>query len=138
MRNSAEIAAIRFGEGLSPSITSPKDADAVLRQLRGLDTLTTRFPIARYADLAPQFREIGDKRKRYREASRQGGANEGAEKEFRSLLRQFNRDRLLERRAILHRGITTDAPFRERLTRFWADHFTVVGKNATTRNLVAN
>ena len=117
--STATLAAIRYGTGLSPRIALAADADAVLAQLAGPDQAAAQFPIAGLADLWPLIAEYGAAR-RDSSAGRAGGA------ERYKAARAAIRDRLNAGiRARLMRGALAADGFRERLTWFWADHFTV-------------
>ncbi|MEP3346504.1 MAG: DUF1800 domain-containing protein [Litoreibacter sp.] len=130
-----DIAAIRFGEGLSPSIEPAGSVRDVMAQLRGADVAAQNFPIRPYSDLYGEFGEVS----RLQKLARRGRNSADEEKlanEFRQARRELNL-RLQDAFApLVSRSVTTTQPFRERLTRFWADHFTAVGKNNLTRNAV--
>lgn len=117
--STATLAAIRFGTGLSPRVAPPADAEALLASLAGRDRAAARFPVAGLADLWPLVGEYGDAR-RDSTAGRAGGAARfrAAKAAIRDMLAAGLRARLM-------RGILAPDGFRERLTWFWADHFTV-------------
>jgi len=128
-----DIAAIRFGEGLAPGIDPATSVDAVLGQLRGPDLAAQQFPIPKLAELQGEFAEIS----RLQRAARRGRNGPDVEeltKSYKQARRGLNLRLQGALMPVLSRSITTAQPFRERLTRFWADHFTAVGRNNLTRN----
>jgi uncharacterized protein (DUF1800 family) len=132
-----DIAAIRFGEGLAPGIDPAASVDAVLGQLRGPDLAAQEFPIPKLAELHEKFAKVSTLQR----AARRGRNDTDAEELIKSY-KQARRDLNLRLKGafapVFSRSISTAQPFRERLTRFWADHFTVVGKNNLTRNAVSS
>ncbi len=128
-----EIAAIRFGEGLSPLVTAPGSASDVLAQLQGADLAAEAYPIPSFADLLPQIAKVERLRRIWRKAA---GKAEEAElrKNHREARAEMSRAQVQHTRHFYTRSITTEQPFRERLTRFWGDHFTVVGGSVAFRH----
>ncbi len=123
----ASIAAIRFGTGLAPGLSQPADADALLAELGGPDTMRAQFPIIGLAELWPMMAEFVEARR----SRRDGGADaEAAYKAARRAILDVYRASL---KARLLRAVRTSDGFRERLTLFWADHFTVRGKGLRYR-----
>ncbi|MEM9344018.1 MAG: DUF1800 domain-containing protein [Pseudomonadota bacterium] len=124
----AQILTVRFGYGAggAAEIGSTRQ---MLTALRGRDKVALDYPVASMDDilaLSKRFREA-------RSARRNGGS--GAERAYRRVLTET---RTRFGTGIQHgiaRILDTDDPFRERLTAFWADHFTVVPKNAPMRAL---
>ncbi|WP_407495183.1 DUF1800 family protein [Pseudooceanicola sp. MF1-13] len=121
-----KLADVRFGCGLHPRIAPPATADDVLARLTGPDQAAQAYPIDRYADF--QQRVVLE-----RQLAQARNESRTAQRDMRDLQREA---RLDERRwlaqTLLRRVVTTDG-FRERLTAFWADHFTVVGKGGLLR-----
>ena len=129
-----ELAAIRFGCGLSPGIPAPGSADQMLAQLQGPDLAAQHFPIAgATAGLAA----VQGFRQMRKEARRSQGTPEGEQSQ--EAFRRYRRRHLQQRdhwfRQLLLRQITTRDGLRERLTLFWADHFTAQGKGQAMRPL---
>lgn len=125
-------AAIRFGEGLSPDVAPPASVEAILTGLQGPDGAASAFPIAKFEALLPEMEKVQKLRREYRRG-RNGPDADKLQKAFRKARGSYNRALLKSFAAGLGRSITTEDGFRERLTRFWADHFTVVGRDAITR-----
>ncbi|RLJ59411.1 uncharacterized protein (DUF1800 family) [Litoreibacter meonggei] len=130
-----DIAAIRFGEGLAAKVAPPSSVEDVLEQLSGPDLAAQEFPVTPLADLHGEFAEV----RTLQVASRRGRNGPDADEllnAYKRARRKLNFRLQGEIAPVLSRSITTHQPFRERLTRFWADHFTVVGRNNLTRNAV--
>lgn len=129
------LAAIRFGNGLSPTVAPPTSVDDMLAQLGGPDVAAQRFPIMEYDTVTPSRLE-------FRAAS--GALNDAQDEAAREAavegLAQIRRDAgdawARWTTSQLAREITTTDGFRERLTRFWADHFTAPPTNGQWRFLV--
>jgi uncharacterized protein (DUF1800 family) len=131
----SEKAVIRFGEGLSPSIDLPRDPGDILAQLDGEDFGATLYPIATFSDLLPQMAEI-ERLRRLSRRARRNGEGEDKQKAYKNAFKPLQKDQDINFARLAGRAIKTDQPFRERLTRFWADHFTVVGKDRMLRMMV--
>lgn len=123
----ATRAAIRFGTGLSPVLAPPADAGAMIDALAGPDEAQARFPVAGLAEIWPLIAELAAAR-RARKAVEEGGA--ARYKQVTSAIKDMQ---LAGLRARLMRAVRTRDGFRERLTWFWADHFTVRAKNVRFR-----
>ncbi len=111
------IAALRFGCGLRPDQPPPQDAAALLRELDAPDA-----PLV-------SAREAGERHAAFfafseaRRKARKGDAEAG---KLREALGKAARQRVQrDERARIIRAATTAQGFRERLHRFWCDHFTV-------------
>lgn len=130
------IAAIRFGMGLSPQIAPPASVDDMLAQLTGPDVAAQRIPIPTFTDVYPSPMD-------FREASRvlnaaRGTDGEDAARDHQMVLRAAGRGAVATHMAAeLARSVHTTDGFRERLTRFWADHFTVRAGNNISRHMVS-
>ena len=131
MRFDPELAEIRFGTGLGPRVALPRDMGEMLARLGGPDEAARRFPIAGFLDQADDIRRFQELRK----PARRGDAAARAERD--RIKRQSRRNQARWFGAGLGRWIDSPDSLRERLTRFWADHFTVVGKRAMTRAMAA-
>ncbi len=127
-----ERAEIRFGCGLSPQIAPVASVPDMLARLTGPDTAAKRFPIPSFEDLRPTALKFVETRKAYfhpkSEADR-AAAKEQYRSEVRAMRRQSFR---WFGQTLLRRAHGEDA-MRERLTAFWADHFTAQGRDAITR-----
>lgn len=130
-----DIAAIRFGEGLAPDIAPASSVDALLAQLKGPDLAAKAFPIEPFSNLHAEFANVSTLQRAFRRG-RNGPDAEDLTKAYKVARRALNLRLQGAFAPTLSRSITSTQPFRERLTRFWADHFTVVGKNNLTRNAV--
>lgn len=130
-----DIAAIRFGEGLSPKVAPPGSIDAVLAQLSGPDRAALAHPIPTLTDIMPEMAEV-HKLNRAARKGRKGPDANALREAYKTVQRAYGRRLEALLVPVLARSITSDQPFRERLTRFWGDHFTVVGKNNLTRRAV--
>lgn len=135
MAFSPEIAAIRFGEGLSPVVSPPSSVGAVLAQLRGPDLAAQAYPVLTLTDIQPEMAQVR-KLNRAARKGRKGPDADALRDSYKRAQRGYTRKLEALIAPVLGRSITSEQPFRERLTRFWADHFTVVGKNNITRNAV--
>ena len=126
------IAATRFGTGLSPVIAPFADLDEMLDRLTGPDVVSQRLPILGFDATAPSVLHIIQTNAARREAKDAAAAMEA--------VRQNNRDQADVQR---HNALTTLARcvvardgLRERLTLFWADHFTVISRGGPYRHMV--
>nr|WP_268821734.1 DUF1800 domain-containing protein [Octadecabacter dasysiphoniae] len=122
--------------GLSPDIAPPASADDMMARLTGPDAAAVIAPIPTYTDVYPSSMD-------FRNASRalnaaRGTDGEEAATELQSKLREDGRAAVaLFLQAELARSVHTNDGFRERLTRFWADHFTVRATSGIRRHLVS-
>lgn len=121
------LAAIRFGCGLSPVLAPPESVNSVLSALRGPDFIAKRFPVEgfdRFRHRLVAQREEGQKQRN----ARFKFERDKAQQEMQKLRRQAQIDSVGWYKHILLRRVWTSDAFRERLTAFWADHFTATGK----------
>ncbi|MFW8594547.1 DUF1800 domain-containing protein [Cribrihabitans neustonicus] len=132
----AELAALRFGTGLSPDLAPPASAGAMLSALEGPDRMAERFPVPGLDDALETSREYVRLRRKMVKLRDQPGY-ESARKTFRSFRREQAHMRLDWHRQRLLRWSRAEEGFRERLTLFWADHFTAQGKAGAFRHLAA-
>lgn len=131
------LAAIRFGMGLSPDIASPQSVDDMLARLSGPDEIAARVPISLYYDAYPSPSDFRDATIALNQA--RGTDGEAAAAEIQAGLREDARNAVANvMKAEFARATHTTDGFRERLTRFWADHFTVRPTVGTTRHLVSS
>lgn len=129
-----ELAAIRFGCGLSPDWAPPADATTMLAALRGADDAAKQFPIdgmevalagaETYARLQKQWRQSG-----------RGAQDPAVDKAYKAYRRKHLQQRHIWFGQALLRQTTSEHTLRERLVLFWADHFTARGKTAMLRPL---
>lgn len=122
-----ELAAIRFGCGLSPVLPPPDSTQDLLQRLRGPDKIAQRFPVEgfdRFRHRLVAQRAAGQKQR----SARFNFEREKARQEMQTLRRQAQIDSVGWFKHTLLRRAWAPDPLRERLTAFWADHFTATGK----------
>ncbi|MFT6649587.1 DUF1800 domain-containing protein [Pseudophaeobacter arcticus] len=129
-----QLAEIRFGSGLSPTLAPVTSTDVMLARLQGPDRAADHFPIAKTDEILALVRVFAKLRKLNR-SKRTTPEAKLAEKAFKRFRREYLQQRDLWFRQLLLRHVTTQDGFRERLTLFWADHFTAKGKNRAMRPL---
>lgn len=131
-----ETAAIRFGTGLSPLYGPPVSVDAMLGGVRGLDLMAKLYPVAGFSQIDAVLPDYNAARRLRRKQpnSAAGKTAETTENTLRTSLRA-GADAALK--VALVRSVATPQGFGERLARFWADHFTVVGKKGLFRYAVS-
>ena len=131
------LAEIRFGTGLSPRLAPALSAAALLARLRGPDEAAAAYPIEGWAGFQARLARAAELTE-IRKAARNDAAALRAAKKQQNLhnkaARQARADWVVS--MVLRRAHTPDG-FRERLTAFWADHFTVQGKFGIPRRGVA-
>ncbi len=131
MRFDPELAEIRFGTGLGPRARLAGDVGAFLARLGAPDRAAQAFPIESFIAQVPdiaRFRALG-------KAARRG---DQAARDERDRIKRASRHKQIRWFANTGaRWIDSPDGFRERLTRFWADHFTVIGKQSMTRAMAA-
>ncbi len=122
-----QLGDIRFGCGLSPVVPPPVSVAAMLSSLQGPDRAARDFPVEHWDDFLS--------RTKYKQSLRQlrrqnRGTPEAAEarKAQKVLARHAREAQMHWLGQHLLRRTWTETPFRERLTAFWADHFTATGK----------
>jgi len=121
------FAAIRYGYGLSPDVAAPDSVQEMLTLLAGPDEMATRFPIAHFPQRAEQERVLGELRKARRK--KRPGAEAANRKAHKAARKELGRELV---QTLLRPAKARDA-FRERLVRFWADHFTVSARSKGLR-----
>ncbi|WP_282181644.1 DUF1800 domain-containing protein [Aliiroseovarius marinus] len=132
------IAQNRFGYGPGPGFEPPRSVQHMLDRLAGPDTQATRFPISNFVDVFGDLQEIRDLTAAFRKARNKGGdAVETTKAARNQKYREMNRKRDAWFLATVARCATAEDAFRERLVRFWADHFTVVGKGPLFQSVAA-
>ncbi len=136
MRFDPVIAAVRFGTGRSPAVPDPDGVPAMLARLAGPDAAAAAHPIPGLDAVAPSVAAL-----RAANRARRDAAGTAGEVEARDALRALNRaaQRAAATNAMrtLARAATTADGLRERLTWFWADHFTVRSRQGPARHLVS-
>lgn len=126
------LAEFRFGCGLSPNIAPPADVQAMLASLTSPDVAAKRYPVEDFTTFLTRIQQ----RLEYQRIRRDNrGTPEAAE--AKEGIAQVNRNARIAQfnwmAQQLCRRIASKAPFRERLTGFWSDHFTATGKRGVLR-----
>ncbi len=129
------IAATRFGTGLSPVIEPPWDVPQMLTILAGPDETADRLPISGFAQTVPSLKMFSDSNAARRTAET-AAARAEADARTGAMRRDMNAVHRHNLSAVLARGVVAKDGLRERLTMFWADHFTVKSRNFAQRHLV--
>ncbi len=129
------IAAVRFGMGRAPDIADPASAEEMLALLAGPDRAAADWPIPGYGAMVPSVQDYRRANAARREARGTPQA-EAATQAVQALRRQAQDGLIANTIATFARSITTRDGLRERLTAFWADHFTVMARQGITRHLV--
>ncbi|MEO0700517.1 MAG: DUF1800 domain-containing protein [Pseudomonadota bacterium] len=127
MISEATVSAIRFGYGPAGRDVPPDAATHIARLRRG-DRMVGHYPtpgIGAAIDAGQAYRKA-------REAARNGGS-EATDRQARNRLAEMFGTALM---AGFARIAETDDPLRERMTWFWADHFTAMPTNLGIRAAV--
>lgn len=119
-----DLIALRFGDGLPQPDKAPTDPAAMVAGLSSPDTMLSAFPRPTLAEALVFQREGSRLAKEVRKNKSEAGKR--AAKELRQQTQWAQYDGL---RAAVARAVDSPDGFRERLVRFWADHFTVRAKN---------
>ena len=132
MMFSPEFAEKRFGYGLSPDVPPVTSVEAMLDGVRGPDFLQQQYPIEPFSTF--RARMIEKKRATKQRKKARGTADE---RKIRKQIRLMQRDARQAKVRWFHqtllRRIHGGQKFRERLTYFWGDHFTALGKQGLLR-----
>jgi uncharacterized protein (DUF1800 family) len=116
------IAAIRFGTGLSPRHAPPTGVGPMLAALKGPDHAAQAAPIPDFDSHLALLARNSEQLRALRKARSAGDAT--AADRIRAIRRQAGEISDANLRATLARAVSTTDGLRERLTAFWADHFT--------------
>lgn len=129
------IAATRFGTGLSPRHAPPNSVDAIMDSLAGADTMATQIPIPPYATATPNPPQYVVLRRAQRAAETDAdkARADAAVDKWRQDARALQYANAMK---TIARSTAAPIGLHERLTAFWADHFTVKGRNQQTRPMV--
>lgn len=126
------LAAVRFGNGLSPDVAAPTSVGDMLDLLAGADVAAAAHPIPLFEDLYPSQWDF-----RLASADIQNAEDEDAEAAAEQALKDLRAEasEIWARSTMqqLSRDVTTQDGMRERLVRFWADHFTAPPTNGAWR-----
>jgi uncharacterized protein (DUF1800 family) len=115
------LAAIRFGYGLPVGPDAPVNADQILALLAGPDQAVEDWPSVTMAEVFPAWQQAAAARRAARESDE-------ARRAYRATLRVVQDQGRLALQAGMARALASPDTFRERLVRFWADHFTTEAK----------
>ncbi|MAY86611.1 MAG: hypothetical protein CML02_07850 [Pseudooceanicola sp.] len=126
---SPDLAEIRFGCGLSPTVAAPGSPAEMIAGLRTPDDMAARFPI----DSAPEWQDWLLRARGYQKQVRQNRNDLGLVEEFNAAKADMRVTALRWAARSLLRWTHSPNGFRERLVAFWADHFTAIGKNGVFR-----
>lgn len=130
------LAAIRFGTGLGPRYRAPADLDAVLDDLTAEDRMARRFRIPGIADAEPSYASLYWLNRAARRA-RDTDAADAAQQARRAIRVGIGTSLRRDHLATIARAVEARFGIQERLTAFWADHFTVRRRGADTIHLVS-
>lgn len=125
---SPQLAAIRFGCGLSPDIAPPQTRAQMLAALTGPDAAAQAFPVPSFSHLAGLQVKYRKLRTTSQDMEAAGEGEGGLRSRYKALRQKTREDHTLWAAQQLLRWSRTQDGLRERLVRFWADHFTVRGK----------
>ncbi len=121
------LASIRYGYGLSPIVAPPQSVETMLDRLSGPDVIARDLPIVPFAIRAKEEVAMGKLRRARRKNV------DGALAKLKAANRIAQGELMRELRVSLLRPAIAKDGFRERLVRFWADHFTVAAKGKGLR-----
>ncbi len=130
MKFDPEIAAIRFGTGLSPDIAPPSSVDDMLARLSGPDRMAQRFVIDGFKvieDAAIEIKRLNKLRRKEPDRAPE------LKKKVRKITKQARKWQSGWLRATIARGAFAEDAMRERLVLFWKDHFTAKGKQSVMK-----
>lgn len=119
MDDQHSTAAIRFGFGLPLPAGAPDTPQAMMAALRGPDHAAAAHPGPVLAQILPAMREAD----RLRRAASQSEADRKAHQQALQVIDELARQGT---KASFARALSSPDGFRERLVRFWADHFTAI------------
>ena len=129
---SPDLAEIRFGCGLSPRLDGPASPGAMLAGLQGPDDMAAAFPIESFEQFRPRMLAMFELRKRMKKL--RGTPEFDALRKERNLANKAARQDMVRWHGqMLMRWSHTRTGLRERLARFWSDHFTANGKSGVSR-----
>lgn len=126
-----EIAQVRFGYGFGPQVVPATRAE-LLDQLYAPEDSVARYPGLSLAEALTVGRRFRDARQATRR--KEIGSEERYRKAGQALRQASNEGVATSFARVVH----SRAPFRERLTWFWTDHFTVAPRNPAARAMALN
>lgn len=132
MSFSPELADIRFGCGLAPDVAGPASPDAMLNVLAGPDVMATTFPVEHFITYSARVTHAAELQKKKRKAKTEA-EKIAFQDEVAAIAKTSRLDQARWFGQVLSRWRYTPDGFRERLTLFWKDHFTALGKTGVMR-----
>ena len=129
------LGAVRFGTGLSPSIDVPNSIEDLMAELEGADEMARAIQIEPFKTALPSPANFQELRRIQNTAPTEADEMQAAEayKQLTQVARKFHVRNLMKTMA---RSVVAPIGLRERLTAFWADHFTTKGRNQNIRHLI--
>ena len=129
------LAAIRFGTGLTPLRAPPQSLADIIQDLTERDRMAALHPVPGYDTIAPSLAAMHRGNRLLREA-RDTEHEPDALAHNREIRRAANTQRFGNNLTVMARSLDSVTGLRERLTAFWADHFTVKARAAIQNHLV--
>lgn len=123
------IAAIRYGYGFHPKIAAPSDANELLSGLTAPDKIAHQFPVTSFKDQVKE--DIAYKAMKRARNRQEDGAKAVFKKAQKKQLAKMQKEMINN---IIRPMISPDG-FRERIVRFWADHFSIVAQGKGLKSL---
>ena len=134
-----KLAAVRFGTGLS-AVHAPAPSPASL--MKSIDGhIEKKWPMHRFVDIQPLFKEYRQVQRQKRKLNKGQKTKldvEAINMAMRSMNGDLYRIRTDTARSLIGRGTYDQTGFSTKLTLFWADHFTVHGKNRLFREMTGD
>lgn len=121
----------RFGCGISPRVAPPRSIREALDAVHQPDPVECLYPIEPF----PEFEKRLGRRRDYclrRDATLGTQGEIDMRLRISDMARQARLDSISWGRMQVQRRVWTRSGFRERLTFFWGDHFTALGKNGVS------
>lgn len=134
MTDPALLAAFRFGHGLPLPVGARPDPEGMLAQLAGPDAGLALFPGLSPAEVQAQFARSMQARQVARKTQRKSPER----KIHTGILREVEEQLELFLRLQIARGLESPDGLRERLVRFWADHFSALPRLRDQRAILVS
>ncbi|MFV0491463.1 MAG: DUF1800 family protein [Pseudorhodobacter sp.] len=132
MSDPKTVAAFRFGYGLPLPPGAAVTPGAMLTALAGPDLMAADYPIPGMAQVLPLLQMAAEGRKARRMMPQAKMSNDM----FDAAISQAGEIAENAARSIMARAVDSPDGFRERLSAFWFDHFTVKSRNKPERTIV--
>lgn len=134
MPEPADILAFRFGYGLPLPAGAPHRPEALLKALTGGDVGLALWPGPAAAEVQALYARCVEMRR----VARRTDKKSPERKQFTSTLREVEVQNELFLRLTIARSLDSPDGLRERLVRFWADHFTTIARLRDERGVMAS